>query len=126
MKSFSLNISIKSMAVLALFFCCLNSSFAQQETEASTMAADQNEKVKVEIFPNPTTDFLNINLSKLDLQKPKFEFRSIIGTKMQVVVENNGLKKYKVDVHTFPRGYYLLLVRDDRSKFQQTIRFSKK
>lgn len=94
--------------------------------EASTMATDQNEKVKVEIFPNPTTDFLNINLSKLDLQKPKFEFRSIIGTKMQVVVENNGLKNYQVDVHTFPRGYYLLLVRDDRSKFQQTIRFSKK
>lgn len=99
---------------------------AQQESEGSTMSTDPDEKVKVEIFPNPTTDFLNINLSKLELQKPKFEFRSIIGTKMQVTVEDNGFKKYKVDVHTFPRGYYLLLVRDDRSKFQQTIRFSKK
>lgn len=126
MKSFNLSISIKQIAFLVFFFGCLSLSFAQQEREASSMATDPDEKIKVEIFPNPTTDFLNINLDKLDLQKPKFEFRSIIGTKMQVTVENNGIKKYKVDVHSFPRGYYLLLVRDDRSKFQQTIRFSKK
>lgn len=88
--------------------------------------SNDNEKVKVEVFPNPTSDFLNIDLSHLDLKKPKIEIRSIIGSKMKVNLEKNGLKKYKVDVKTFPRGYYLVLVMDDQSKFQQTVRFSKK
>ena len=99
---------------------------AQSETLAEAKASNSDDKVKVEIFPNPTSDFLNVDLSKLDLQKPQLEIRSIIGTKMQVVVEENGVKRYKVDVQSFPRGYYLVIVRDDRSKFQQTIRFSKK
>lgn len=99
------------------------SAFAQSEVLASSTTSD---KVKVEIFPNPTSEYLNIDLSKLNLQKPQIEIRSIIGTKMQVSVEGNGVKKYKVDVQSFPRGYYLVLVRDDRSKFQQTVRFSKK
>ena len=99
---------------------------AQNGGIASRTANNSDDKVKVEIFPNPTSDFLNIDLSKLDLQKPQLEIRSIIGLKMTVNVEDNGPKKYKVDVQSFPRGYYLVLVRDDRSKFQQTVRFSKK
>ncbi|MFY0592860.1 T9SS type A sorting domain-containing protein [Roseivirga sp.] len=85
-----------------------------------------NEKVKVEVFPNPTSDFLNIDLSDLELVKPKIEIRSIIGKKIKVNLEKNGTKKYKIDVESFPRGYYLVLVMDDRTKFQQTVRFSKK
>lgn len=92
----------------------------------SNALSNGNDKVKVEVFPNPTSDFLNIDLSHLDLKKPKIEIRSIIGSKMKVNLEKNGLKKYKVDVESFPRGYYLVLVMDDQSKFQQTVRFSKK
>ncbi|KYG71486.1 hypothetical protein AWW68_18235 [Roseivirga spongicola] len=99
---------------------------AQTQALANRTSTDPNEKLKVEIFPNPTSDFLNIDLSNLNLKKPQLEIRSIIGTKMAVNVEDNGPKKYKVDVQSFPRGYYLVLVRDDRSKFQQTVRFSKK
>ena len=89
-------------------------------------ANNGKDKIKVEVFPNPTSDFLNIDLSHLNLQKPKIEIRSIIGTQMRINLEKNGPKKYKVDVQSFPRGYYLVLVMDDRSKFQQTVRFSKK
>lgn len=123
MKSISRKISnIKFITMLIVMFSC-GSAFAQTEALASSTTSD---KVKVEIFPNPTSEYLNIDLSKLNLQKPQIEIRSIIGTKMQVSVEGNGVKKYKVDVQSFPRGYYLVLVRDDRSKFQQTVRFSKK
>ena len=102
------------------------SASAQSKALAGATSTNPNEKVKVGIFPNPTSDFLNIDLTKLDLEKPQFEIRSIIGSKMTAVVEDNGPKKYKVDVQSFPRGYYLVIVRDDRSKFQQTVRFSKK
>ncbi|MBO6662269.1 MAG: T9SS type A sorting domain-containing protein [Roseivirga sp.] len=126
MKVFSLNISRLRIAALLVFMFAAFSVSAQTQALANRTSTDPNEKLKVEIFPNPTSDFLNIDLSNLNLKKPQLEIRSIIGTKMAVNVEDNGPKKYKVDVQSFPRGYYLVLVRDDRSKFQQTVRFSKK
>lgn len=126
MKVFSLNTSRLRIAALLVFMFAAFSVSAQTQALANRTSTDPNEKLKVEIFPNPTSDFLNIDLSNLNLKKPQLEIRSIIGTKMTVNVEDNGPKKYKVDVQSFPRGYYLVLVRDDRSKFQQTVRFSKK
>ncbi|PWL27857.1 T9SS type A sorting domain-containing protein [uncultured Roseivirga sp.] len=126
MKVFSLDISRLRIAALLVFMVAAFSVSAQTQALANRTSTDPNEKLKVEIFPNPTSDFLNIDLSNLNLKKPQLEIRSIIGTKMTVNVEDNGPKKYKVDVQSFPRGYYLVLVRDDRSKFQQTVRFSKK
>ena len=125
MKVFNYYISPRKLVLgLALFFMAFAAS-AQSERLASANS-NGNDKIKVEVFPNPTSDYLNIDLSHLNLQKPKIEIRSIIGTQMRVNLEKNGLKKYKVDVQSFPRGYYLVLVMDDRSKFQQTVRFSKK
>ncbi|NVK85457.1 MAG: T9SS type A sorting domain-containing protein [Cytophagia bacterium] len=126
MKVFSLNISHFRWIALLVFMFSAFAVSAQSKALASSTSNNNDDKVKVEIFPNPTSDFLNIDLSKLDLQKPQLEIRSIIGLKMSINVEDNGPKKYKVDVQSFPRGYYLVLVRDDRSKFQQTVRFSKK
>ncbi|GHE66861.1 MULTISPECIES: T9SS type A sorting domain-containing protein [Roseivirga] len=126
MRVFNHHISLfKWLLTLALVLLAYSAS-AQSKALAGATSTNPNEKVKVGIFPNPTSDFLNIDLTKLDLEKPQFEIRSIIGSKMTAVVEDNGPKKYKVDVQSFPRGYYLVIVRDDRSKFQQTVRFSKK
>ena len=110
------------MAVLCFFALTVN---AQSERLARANASN-GAHLKVEVFPNPTSDYLNIDLSHLELSKPKIEIRSIIGTRMTINLQRNGIKKYKVDVKSFPRGYYLVLVRDDPSKYQQTIRFSKK
>ena len=114
--------SVKLYLTVILLF----SAFAISAQDNSSVSYNNEDKAKVEVFPNPTSDFLNIDLSQLDLQKPKIEIRSIIGTLIQVKPEKNGDKKYKINVKSFPRGYYLVLVTDDRSKFQQTVRFSKK
>lgn len=90
------------------------------------MAKVVDEKVKVDVYPNPTSDQITIDLSETKVTQPIIEIRSIIGSKMQVQIESLSKKKYKVDVSRFPRGYYLVLVREDRQKFQQTVRFSKK
>lgn len=124
MKTFNRNMLIKSAAIIALMVVSVFAK-AQQETLAS-IQTNNDPKVKVEVFPNPTTDFLTIDLSKLDLKKPNIEIRNIIGSKMAMIKEDEGDKKIRVDVTSYPRGYYLVLVKDDQSKFQQTIRFSKK
>jgi hypothetical protein len=98
---------------------------AQNEV-VSNLQTKNDPKLKVEIFPNPTADFLTIDLSKFDLKKPKIEIRNIIGSKMVILKEDADEKKIRVDVSAYPKGYYLVLVKDDQTKFQQTVRFSKK
>lgn len=126
MEIFNHHITLRKL-VLGLALLCIASMASAQSSRLANVSNDGNdEKIKVEVFPNPTSDYLTIDLSNLDLRKPKIEIRSIIGTKMRINLEKNGLKKYKVDVQSFQRGYYLVLVMDDQSKFQQTVRFSKK
>jgi len=126
MEVFNHFISFRKLSLVALLFFFAFASLAQSERMASASMNGNGDKVKVEIFPNPTSNYLNIDLSHLELSNPKIEIRSIIGTRMTINLQKNGIKKYKVDVKSFPRGYYLVLVRDGPSKFQQTIRFSKK
>lgn len=126
MKLFNHHISLRKFVFGLALLCIAFAASAQTQELAKVSNGNEDEKIKVEVFPNPTSDYLTIDLSNLDLKKPKIEIRSIIGTKMRVNPEKNGLKKYKIDVQTFPRGYYLVLVMDDQSKFQQTVRFSKK
>lgn len=126
MKLFNYHIPLRKFVFGLAILCMAFAASAQTKRLAEVSNGKEEEKIKVEVFPNPTSDYLTIDLSNLNLKKPKIEIRSIIGTKMRVNLEKNGLKKYKIDVQTFQRGYYLVLVMDDQSKFQQTVRFSKK
>ncbi len=126
MEIFNHHITLRKLVFGLALLCIASMASAQSERLANVSNGNGDEKIKVEVFPNPTSDYLTIDLSNLELRKPKIEIRSIIGTKMRVNLEKNGLKKYKVDVQSFQRGYYLVLVMDDQSKFQQTVRFSKK
>jgi len=126
MEIFNHHITLRKLVFGLALLCIASMASAQSERLANVSNGNGDEKIKVEVFPNPTSDYLTIDLSNLQLRKPKIEIRSIIGTKMRVNLEKNGLKRYKVDVQSFQRGYYLVLVMDDQSKFQQTVRFSKK
>lgn len=122
MNLFSQHKNFLRLVLAAVFFCCVSMSFAQEVKTSNQLTV----KPKVEVFPNPTVSSITIDLSGLDLTQPKLEIRSIIGNKMIVEFEKQSSDTYKADVKSFPRGYYLLVVRDDRKRFQQTTRFSKK
>lgn len=124
MNRFSHSILSTKTIVMMVLFATL--SFSVQAQDIGKAGGSGSNKVKVDVYPNPTSEELTIDLSKLNLDQPKIEVRSIIGSKMGIYLEKIGPKKYKVNVSSFPRGYYLVLVREDRSKFQQTVRFSKK
>ncbi len=126
MKLFNYHNAVRKLVLGLVILSMAFAASAQTERMVKVSNVNEDEKIKVEVFPNPTSDYLTIDLSNLDLKQPKIEIRSIIGTKIRVNLEENGLKKFKVDVQAFRRGYYLVLVMDDQSKFQQTVRFSKK
>jgi len=83
-------------------------------------------KVKIEVYPNPTTNYITVDFSKLNLAKPRIEIRNIVGSEMRTSIEKLSKDKHRVDVKDYPPGYYLVIVKDDRTKFRQTVRFSKK
>lgn len=125
MRIFNLKISFTRTLVAGLLLS-MALCFQSMAQDRQGLTAANDTKIKVEVFPNPTTNFLTVDLSKLSLKEPKIEIRNIIGSKMVARTENLGQKQYRVDVQDYPRGYYLVLVRDDKTKFQQTVRFSKK
>ena len=109
------------MLALAMTLLCVEAKAQSQE-----LTALNDNELKVEVFPNPTSNYLTIDLTKLSVRKPKIEIRNIIGSKMRMSVQELETKKYRVDVKDYPPGYYLVLVMDEQTKFQQTVRFSKK
>ena len=84
------------------------------------------QKNTVEIFPNPSVDFLNVRISNSDLEKTEFFVYSIIGSKYKVEVETTDNLEYRIDVRDLPPGYYLLSIKDQKNNFSKTFKFLKR
>ena len=84
------------------------------------------QKNKVEIFPNPSVDFLNVHVKNSDLTNTTIIIHSIIGNKFEIEVENIGPDQYRIDVRDLPKGYYLLSIKDANSNFSKTFKFLKR
>ncbi len=126
MKIINHKISFARTLVASLLLMVVFAFQSQAQQGKDLSAKNNGVPVKVEVFPNPATNYLTVDLSKLSLDDPKIEIRNIIGSKMTFRSEDLGGKKQRLDVQDYPPGYYLVLVRDDKTKFQQTVRFSKK
>ena len=81
---------------------------------------------KIEIYPNPSVDFLNVQIKNSDLSKTVLIIHSIIGNKFEIEAENVGPDEYRLDVRDLPQGYYLLSIKDANSKFSKTFKFLKR
>ncbi|MDZ7608909.1 MAG: T9SS type A sorting domain-containing protein [Cyclobacteriaceae bacterium] len=79
----------------------------------------------VELFPNPSVDFLNISVSDPELKNPQFDVYTVIGNKLTFQVEQQGSTKYKINVQDFSPGYYLLIVRDPVTRANRAFKFRK-
>lgn len=77
----------------------------------------------VELYPNPSVDFLNIVLNNAALRNVEFEMYNIIGNKIEFEVEAVDGVSYKINVKDFNPGYYLLIVKDPMSRFNKAFKF---
>ncbi len=113
--------------ILVIFFSAFifSQSFGQSFTEAP-IAGQKVELVnKVELFPNPTTEFIYVEIHESTLNNPKFEMFSIIGTKVNLKVEKINSNKYKIPVKDYASGYYMLILKDEGARFSQAFKFAK-
>ena len=81
---------------------------------------------EIEIYPNPSVNFLVVEIKNSDLDRVEFEMRSIIGNKVRITPEEIGRDKYRFNVEDFATGYYFLVVKDDFTRFKEAHKFLKK
>ena len=85
-----------------------------------------SQKNKIEIYPNPSVDFLNVKIEESNLKSTVLVIHSIIGNKLELEAENIGENQFRLDVRDLPPGYYLLSIKDATTNFSKTFKFLKR
>lgn len=104
--------NIKPLFLTALFIVVSSISWGQTSPELRLNYNGFEKRNKVEIFPNPTVDFLNVVIENSDLREPKIEVFNIIGNMVNVQVQKSDDNKYIIDVKGLSSGYYLVTIKD--------------
>lgn len=65
----------------------------------------------VQIFPNPTTDILNIQIANNELINTFIEISNLEGKTLKTLLMNE--QNMSIDVSTLPKGMYILRVKND-------------
>ncbi|MGL1885748.1 MAG: T9SS type A sorting domain-containing protein [Reichenbachiella sp.] len=82
-------------------------------------------KNKIEVYPNPSVEFIIVEISNSDLEKVKFQLHSLIGNTVDVPYEEVGKNKYKINLQEYTPGYYFLIIKDDVTYFKEAYKFLK-
>lgn len=80
----------------------------------------------VKLFPNPTDDFIQIEIKNSNLKNPKITLYNIIGNEIILEVEEKEDNLYEIAVKDLPSGYYLIAIKDEQTFFRETYKFVKR
>ncbi len=124
---------LKVIGSVVLLFTA-TTAWAQDSTSATTYTAEsiifENESLdfsnQIEVYPNPSIDYIVVNIKNSTLRETSFELHSIIGNTVEVNAENVGSDKYRINIKNFNPGYYFVVVKDDFSEFKEAYKFLKK
>lgn len=70
--------------------------------------------LKVEVYPNPSNDFISIDIYGN-------YFYKIISSNGQIVMQGNAMLNEKLNIQNLPSGTYLLIVQQDEKPYFSTI-----
>jgi len=117
---------LTAILILLLTAGLFSGAFAQGSGEIGFRSNSLSEVNKVEIFPNPSVDFLNIEINNSKMNNPILELYSIIGNVVKVELESIANNKFRINVSSIPAGYYLISIRDEQTQFKETYKFLKR
>jgi hypothetical protein len=81
---------------------------------------------RIELYPNPTSDFITVTIDREKLKSVEFEMYNIIGNHMNIAMEQEDYRQFKINVREYNPGYYLLVVKDPITRYNQVVKFQKK
>jgi len=118
---------LRKYTLLSLFVSIAYLSFGQSgqdfpSFEDNTIIAIN----KISIYPNPSTEIVNIEIINSELFNTEFIVHNIIGNKMNVRVVKRENNLYSLHVKDLPPGYYLVSIKDRDVNFSKTYKFLKK
>ncbi|MEL7004392.1 MAG: T9SS type A sorting domain-containing protein [Bacteroidota bacterium] len=117
---------LKYILFAVMIFCSLG-AFAQSST--GELERFKNESLvqanDVQLFPNPSVDYLTVRIENFDLKEVNLVVYNIIGNVVEVTSEEVGEGEFRVKVEDLTPGYYLISIRDDQF-FQETYKFLKR
>ncbi len=80
----------------------------------------------IQLFPNPTIEFLNVKIINSTLESPSVVVHNIIGSEVEVEVNEVRAGEFLLKVKDLKPGYYLVAIRDDKGAFSETYKFLKR
>lgn len=95
----------------------------ENTTFLNTMLEAENQ---VEIYPNPATTNLFIEIKNSTLEQVEFEMHSIIGNKVEVDPEEVSDSKYRIPINELSTGYYFVVIKDSPTRFNKAFKFLKR
>ena len=118
--------TLRSFSII-WFIIFLPTGFASAQSVEKELISDEPflQSNDVRLYPNPTQKYLNIEIERSTLDHVEFEMYNIIGNKMPINIEETGDDQFKISVKDYFPGYYILVVKDRNSRFNQAYRFRK-
>jgi hypothetical protein len=110
---------------LIITFCTVTATLAMAQSSFEEPNSSQITP-KVQLFPNPAPEYLNVIVEGIDVSNLSLVVRNIIGNDIPVEVEIISTNEFRVRVKEFSTGYYLLAMRDEASNFKGTYKFVKR
>lgn len=100
---------------------------AQSQPDTNLPANQEIDLSKtVHLFPNPATEFIEVQLDHFPAANVDLTVHSIIGNELPVESEVIDEHVLRIRVKDLAPGYYLLAVKVEESKFRGTYKFLKR
>jgi hypothetical protein len=80
----------------------------------------------ISVYPNPATDYIEVNLDQLNAGSVTLALYNIIGNPVAAESEVIDQHKIRIRVKDLSGGYYLIALRDEETKFKGTYKFLKR
>jgi hypothetical protein len=112
----------KTIFIVAAIILSVASSFGQ--TKDSSFGTTDPVK-SVQVYPNPTSEFLNIKFETPIAEKSVFKIHNIIGNEMTLEVEVVDAFEVRFKVKDLHEGYYILAVQNSITGAKSTYKFLK-
>jgi len=122
MKQFLLVFSVLGLVMIGT----MASAQSQGELDRFNTSSMTESANVVKLFPNPTDDYLQIEIRNSTLENPRIILYNIIGNEILLEVEKKEDNLYEIQVKDLPPGYYLVAIKDEQTYFGETYKFVKR
>ncbi len=120
---------MKYLVYIVLFIALALPGLSVAQSGSGLLAFEEDsftKKNRIELYPNPAVDYINIEIRESELSNPQFVLYSIIGNKIKIELELISDNKFRIELKNLPAGYYLLSIKDPKINFNRTYKFLKR